>query len=104
MRVGSGGSRTVTGFDSHYRQEAPQTATVTAVFDTGEEKVLLTYSGAATGNDNAGLDMENQLVARELAVPAGAKSVTLKFRMFKAGNNWYWAIDHIRLATKAITG
>ncbi|MEW2517974.1 phosphocholine-specific phospholipase C [Actinacidiphila alni] len=91
------------GFDSHYRQEAPQTATVSAVFDTGEETVLLTYSGAATGNDNAGHDAENQLVTRTIDVPSGARTVTLKFRMFNAGNNWYWAIDHIRLGTRPVT-
>ncbi|MCM2419377.1 phosphocholine-specific phospholipase C [Streptomyces sp. RKAG293] len=104
VAVPAGATTLHLGFDSHYRQEAPQTATVTAVFDTGEERTLLTYSSAATGNDNAGQDMEDRFVTRELAVPAGARSVTLKFRMFNAGNNWYWAIDHVRLDTKPITG
>ncbi|WP_073808540.1 phosphocholine-specific phospholipase C [Kitasatospora sp. CB01950] len=90
-------------FDSHYRQEAPQKATVTAVFDTGAETRLLTYSSDATGNDNAGKDAENAFITRQFAVPAGAKSVTLRFRMYDAGNNWYWAVDHIRLDTRPIT-
>ncbi|MFJ2953962.1 phosphocholine-specific phospholipase C [Streptomyces sp. NPDC087270] len=97
VAIPSGTAELYLGFDSHYRQEAPQTATVTAAFDTGEETVLLTYSGAATGNDNAGGDAENQLITRKIAVPAGAAAVTLKFRMFDAGNNWYWAIDHVRI-------
>lgn len=90
-------------FDSHYRQEAPQKAAVTAVFDTGEETRLLHYSSDATGNDNAGQDAENTFVTKELAVPAGAKTVTLKFRMYDAGNNWYWAVDHVRVDSKPIT-
>ncbi|MEU4269266.1 hypothetical protein [Streptomyces sp. NPDC026092] len=35
--------------------------------------------------------------AAEFTVPAGARTVTLRFRMYDAGNNWYWAVDHIRL-------
>ncbi|MFF4815117.1 alkaline phosphatase family protein [Kitasatospora sp. NPDC001309] len=91
-------------FDSHYRQEAPQKAAVTAVFDNGTETRLVFYSADATGNDNAGKDAQNVQVVRQFAVPAGARSVTLKFRMYDAGNNWYWAVDHIRLDTRPITG
>ncbi|GAA1260876.1 hypothetical protein GCM10009665_58440 [Kitasatospora nipponensis] len=92
------------GFDSHYRQEAPQKASVTAVFDNGTETRLLAYSSDASGNDNAGKDVENAFVAKQFAVPAGATSVTLKFRMFDAGNNWYWAVDHVRLDSRPVTG
>ncbi|RGD56553.1 hypothetical protein DR950_00960 [Kitasatospora xanthocidica] len=90
-------------FDSHYRQEAPQKASVTAVFDNGTETRLLAYSSDATGNDNAGKDVQNTRITRSLAVPAGARSVTLRFRMYDAGNNWYWAVDHIRLDTRPVT-
>ncbi|MET9616017.1 phosphocholine-specific phospholipase C [Kitasatospora indigofera] len=92
------------GFDSHYRQEAPQKASVTAVFDNGTETRLLSYSSDATGNDNAGQDVQNAFVARQIAVPAGAASVTLKFRMYDAGNNWFWAVDHVRLDSRPVTG
>ncbi|MFF0387156.1 phosphocholine-specific phospholipase C [Kitasatospora sp. NPDC004615] len=91
-------------FDSHYRQEAPQKASVTAVFDTGAETRLLSYSSDATGNDNAGKDAENAFITRQFAVPPGARTVTLKFRMYDAGNNWYWAVDHVRLDTRPISG
>ncbi|MFF1256777.1 MULTISPECIES: phosphocholine-specific phospholipase C [unclassified Streptomyces] len=101
--VPPGTSKLYVAFDSHYRQEAPQKAAVTALFDTGEETRLLHYSADATGNDNAGHDAENTFVTKELAVPAGAKTVTLKFRMYDAGNNWYWAVDHVRVDDKPIT-
>ncbi|MEU6663768.1 phosphocholine-specific phospholipase C [Streptomyces sp. NPDC046821] len=96
-------SKLYVAFDSHYRQEAPQKAMASAVFDTGEETRLLFYSSDATGNDNAGHDAENTTVTRELQVPANARTVTLKFRMYDAGNNWYWAIDHVRVNDKPIT-
>ncbi|WP_405061489.1 phospholipase C, phosphocholine-specific [Kribbella sp. NBC_01505] len=84
-------------FDSHYRQEAPQKVAVTATFDTGAPVELLRYSSDATGNDNAGGDVENKEIRKELAVPAGATTVTLRFRIYDARNNWYWAVDNIRL-------
>ncbi|WP_299541368.1 phosphocholine-specific phospholipase C [uncultured Streptomyces sp.] len=99
----AGTGRLYLGFHSHYRQEAPQKAAVTAVFDTGEQTRLLYYSADATGNDNAGKDAENALITRDLAVPAGATSVRLEFRMFDAGNNWFWALDNIRLGTDPVT-
>jgi hypothetical protein len=76
---------------------------VTALFDTGEETRLLYYSADATGNDNAGRDAENTFATKELPVPAGAKTVTLKFRMYDVGNNWYLAVDHVRVDDKPIT-
>ncbi|MFJ8039940.1 phosphocholine-specific phospholipase C [Kitasatospora sp. NPDC096147] len=92
------------GFDSHYRQEAPQKAAVTAVFDTGQEVRLVSYSSDASGNDNAGKDVQNAFVTKQFAVPAGATSVTLRFRMYDAGNNWFWAVDHVRLDKAPIKG
>ncbi len=102
--VPAGATTLYLGFDSHYRQEAPQKASVTAVFDNGTETRLVHYSSDATGNDNAGKDVQNAFIGKQFAVPAGARSVTLKFRMFDAGNNWFWAVDHIRLDVKPITG
>ncbi|WP_157531694.1 hypothetical protein [Kitasatospora sp. Root107] len=65
---------------------------------------MVFYSSDATGNDNAGKDVQNSFVTRQFAVPAGASSVTLKFRMYDAGNNWFWAVDHVRLDSSPIKG
>ncbi|MEV3855404.1 phosphocholine-specific phospholipase C [Streptomyces sp. NPDC050095] len=97
VAVPSSARKLYVSFDSHYRQEAPQKASVSAAFDTGEEVTLLSYSADAAGNDNAGRDVENTYVTRELTPPSGATSVRLKFRMYDAGNNWYWALDHVRV-------
>lgn len=98
VAIPAGTTKLHLAFDSHYRQEAPQKASLTATFDAGEPLRLLYYSDT-TGNDNAGQDVENALIRKEIAVPSGATTVTLRWRLFDAGNNWYWAIDHIRLAS-----
>lgn len=102
VHVPSGTSNLYLVFDSHYRQEAPQKVLLTATFDTGASVDLLRYSSDDSGNDNAGTDAENQEIRREIAVPAGATTVTLRFRVYDARNNWYWAIDHIRPDSKPI--
>ncbi|MER7764554.1 phospholipase C, phosphocholine-specific [Streptomyces sp. NPDC097619] len=90
-------------FDSHYRQESPQEAEVTVTFDTGATTRVLHYSSAASGNTNGGRDQQNRLVTCSFAVPAEARSVKVGFRIHNAGNNWFWALDNIRLATTPVT-
>ncbi|MGW3201607.1 hypothetical protein ACWDBD_45170 [Streptomyces sp. NPDC001118] len=96
VELPEGATRLYVSFDSHYRQEAPQEAELTAAFDDGTTVRLLHYSSATSGNDNLGKDAENTYVARDTAIPAGARSVTLTWRVFNAANNWYWAVDHVR--------
>ncbi|WP_327250500.1 phosphocholine-specific phospholipase C [Streptomyces sp. NBC_01244] len=91
------------GFDSHYRQESPQEAEVTVEFDTGVTSRVLHYSGAASGNTNAGRDQQNRLVTCSFPVPSDAKSVKVNFRIHHAGNNWFWAVDNIRLGSTPVT-
>lgn len=84
-------------FLSHYKQEAPQRAAVTAVFGNGETEELMLYSSDAS-SDNAGGHVLNEQVELSLTVPDGAASVSFDWRLFDAGNNWYWAVDDIRLS------
>ncbi|MEU8025690.1 phosphocholine-specific phospholipase C [Micromonospora haikouensis] len=102
VAIPSGASTLHLGFDSHYRQESPQEAEVTVQFDTGAKVKVLHYSSATSGNTNQGQDQENRLVQLSCPVPAGATSAKVNFRIFNAGNNWYWAIDNIRLGTSPI--
>lgn len=96
IAVNGGETRTVV-FDSHYLQEDPQRATVTAVFSDGSRQVLVKY-GPAGDTDNNGSHAMNQTVTRSATVPAGATWMKLEFRMFNAGNNWYWGIDNVRVS------
>ncbi|WP_424215935.1 phosphocholine-specific phospholipase C (plasmid) [Streptomyces sp. BI20] len=90
------------GFDSHYRQESPQEAEVSVVFDTGAAVRVVSYSSAASGNSNGGRDQQNRLVTGSAAVPSGATTARVAFRMHNAGNNWFWAVDNVRLADRPI--
>ncbi|MDX3070862.1 NEW3 domain-containing protein [Streptomyces sp. MI02-7b] len=102
VAIPAGTSTLHLGFDSHYRQESPQEAEVTVEFDTGQKSRVLYYSSATSGNTNRGQDQQNRLVDLPVAVPSGATSVTVNFRIFNAGNNWFWAIDNVRLGTGPI--
>ncbi|MEV7831951.1 phosphocholine-specific phospholipase C [Streptomyces subrutilus] len=90
------------GFDSHYRQESPQEAEVTVVFDNGVTSRVLNYSSATSGNTNAGRDQQNRLVTSSIPVPSGATSAKVNFRIHHAGNNWFWAVDNIRLGSTPV--
>ncbi|QOJ01515.1 MAG: hypothetical protein HRU70_13885 [Phycisphaeraceae bacterium] len=85
----------VVSFDSSWRREAPQFATVVAEFDNGVTTELIRWESEADSPFRKD-DAENELVARPLIVPSGANAVTLKFR-YVGFNNWWWAIDNIRL-------
>ncbi|WSM88544.1 NEW3 domain-containing protein [Actinacidiphila glaucinigra] len=102
VTIPSGTSTLHLGFDSHYRQESPQEAEVTVTFDTGAPVRLLHYSSATSGNTNLGEDQQNRLVRLSCPVPEGATSAKVGFRIFNAGNNWFWAIDNVRLGTSPI--
>lgn len=94
----TGGQTLYLSFATHYLQEANEKALVTATFDNGDELTVLRYD-KNSDSDNAGKDVLNNQVLRKIQVPKGAKSMTLKWRYYDAGNNWFWAIDDIRLGS-----
>ncbi|MFB7511294.1 hypothetical protein [Streptomyces broussonetiae] len=51
VELPAGATRSYVSFDSHYRQEAPQEAELTAAFDDGTTVRLLHYSSAAARPD-----------------------------------------------------
>jgi hypothetical protein len=81
-------------FDSHYRQEANQTASVLVRFNDGTSQTLLFYNGQST-SDNGGGDAQNRHIIISFSVPASGTTMTLEFHKYLARNNWYWAIDNV---------
>jgi Type I phosphodiesterase / nucleotide pyrophosphatase len=81
--------------DSSWLPESPQTARITAQFDSGSPVTLLDWSSdpGPTFKDNA----PNETLSISLQAPAGAQSVVLTFSMPTAQNNWWWAIDNIEV-------
>jgi hypothetical protein len=83
-------------FDSSWRDEDPQKATITASFDgAAPVEVLRWESNPASAffhDDNA-----NETVTLPLYNPEGAKNVVLSFGYFDTLNNWWWAIDNLEV-------
>ena len=85
-------------FDSSWRPENDQTAVVTASFDGGAAIEIVRFdsdSASANFKDHA----PNDTVWAALQNPAGASNVVLTFGYLDAGNNWWWAIDNVRVTS-----
>ncbi|GAA1288368.1 alkaline phosphatase family protein [Saccharothrix xinjiangensis] len=79
----TGRTRATIGFVSHHRKEGAETATVSVSFDGGASRTVLTYTG----------DVVARVESVPVAVPAGAKRMTVTWRLANGDNNWYWAVD-----------
>ncbi|MCB1094835.1 MAG: hypothetical protein KDN22_04570 [Verrucomicrobiae bacterium] len=81
-------------FDSSWNAE-PQTGIVTVTFDGGDPVELLRYDADTPTliDETLFLPIEN---------PAGASSMTISFS-YEAGNNWWWAIDNIKVLADEVT-
>lgn len=97
-----GGQELFLGFASHYRQEGGQTATVEVTFDNGQKQQVLLYN-SDSNSDNNGRDMLNKHEIRKIQVPDGASSMTIHWKMSNAQNNWFWAIDDVRVDDQPVT-
>ncbi|PPK64374.1 alkaline phosphatase family protein [Actinokineospora auranticolor] len=79
----AGKSTAKVGFSSHYRKEGAETATVTVSFDGGAPTTVLTYSGDAVA----------KIESLTVAVPSGATTMKVTWKLTNGSNNWYWAVD-----------
>ncbi|MDX2146403.1 MAG: GC-type dockerin domain-anchored protein [Planctomycetota bacterium] len=85
----------VLSFRSSWRWEAAQTATVTARYDTGQVVEILRWESNPSSTFFKG-DAVNEQTAVPLLVPTGASTVSIEYRLV-GSNNWWWAIDDVRL-------
>ncbi|MEU9004552.1 alkaline phosphatase family protein [Streptomyces sp. NPDC048551] len=82
----TGGTTRTLAFQTHYRQDAGQTA-----------QVLVSYNGgAATVVKNYTADAVAKAESIALQVPAGATDVQVRFR-YSGTNNWFWTVDNVTL-------
>lgn len=77
-----------------------QSATLKVVYDDPANTTVdvLTWDSDET-SPNYKPDATNEFVNVPLENPAGATSATLEFRLFKAANDWWWAIDNLNMFT-----
>jgi len=53
-------------------------------------------------SENVGnLDLINNAMSVGLGNPAGASSAVVSFRMYDGTNDWWWAIDNVRVTGEA---
>lgn len=76
------------GYVTHYRQEGDQKGRVLVSFDRGRSKIVKVYSADAVA----------KVESVPVTVPAGATRMTVRFRYYDADNNWYWAVDDLRVS------
>ncbi len=81
-------------FDSSWRHEDNQTATVTVAFDGGAAIEVLRWE-SPDASPYLHLDNTNETVQIPLNNAAGATSMVIKFGLTNAINNWFWTIDNI---------
>ncbi len=94
-------------FDSSWRPEDAQTALVEVTFDGGTtwNEVLMwtsTNNGALAG-DPGTTHEEDQTVTVQLNNPADTTEMQIRFAVVDAVNNWWWAIDNIRVVGEMTT-
>ena len=87
------GEAVILTFDSSWRDEDRQTATITANFDTGDSLTVLRWE--SVGGANFKDDTPNEQVQIAIPVPTEAEAMSLTFALIDSGNDWWWAIDNI---------
>jgi len=83
-------------FDSSWRPEDFQRGVLLASFDDGPEQVLLDWRSQP--GDHFHPDATNERVLIDVPNPPGAGTMSLEFAMLDAGNDWWWAIDNLRVS------
>jgi len=86
-------------FDSSWRPEGAQDANIMASFDGGAPVEIL-YWDSTDGSEWFHSDEStNEFVTVQINNPANAKTLKLTFGYMNASNNWFWAIDNIKIAS-----
>jgi hypothetical protein len=95
-------------FDSSWRPEDTQSATISVAYDGGAAMEVLRFDPNGndaivvrpldgTSEDLGNLDLINNAMSVGLGNPAGASTAVVSFRMHDATNDWWWAIDNVRV-------
>jgi len=86
-------------FDSSWRPEGNQDVNIMASFDGGEGVEIL-YWNSLDGDQFFHPDTNtNEFVTVQINNPANAKKLKLTFGYMNGSNNWFWAIDNIKLTS-----
>ena len=106
----------VVRFDSSWRPEDNQDANLTVSFDGGPEVEIqrmesvndggwaTAYTEPIAGIETVEPDLALVNVTHEIDIPnpGGTRELVITWGMFEAGNDWWWAIDHIVVEATAL--
>ncbi len=85
-------------FDSSWLPEDTQTATVAVSYNGGSDIEVLRWT-SVSGDANFKPGNTNETVIVPLNNPASATTMTVKFGLTSAENDWWWAIDNLVVFT-----
>ena len=89
-------------FHSSWRPEDAQKASLTVKYnDPGATTIELFRWTSQEVDPTFKPDAVNEAVNLNLMNPANASEATLEFRLYDAGNDWWWAVDNINMFTGA---
>ncbi len=84
-------------FDSSWRPEDFQKARLNAIYDGGTPVEIFVWVSDANDPNFKDDNSTNDTLTYNLQNPEGASELVLSFEMLDAGNDWWWAIDNIRV-------
>lgn len=89
-------------FHSSWRPEDSQKASLTVKYnDPGATTIELFRWTSQEVDPTFKPDAVNEAVNLNMMNPAGATTATLEFRLYDAGNDWWWAVDNLNMFTGA---
>lgn len=89
-------------FHSSWRPEDSQKASLTVKYnDPGATTIELFRWTSQEVDPTFKPDAVNEAVNLNMMNPAGATTATLEFRLYDAGNDWWWAVDNVNMFTGA---
>ncbi|MBL8757979.1 MAG: hypothetical protein JNK35_06070 [Phycisphaerae bacterium] len=94
----------ILSFDSSWRDEPEQVGEIYAEYQTpsGTQTVLVTRFDSNPASPDYKAANLSEVVNLPLRVPPAATSVVIRF-LYVAGNNWWWAIDDLRVLQGVVT-
>ena len=84
-------------FSSAWRPYDQQKAIIKAIFDDSVEVEIVRWESDSNSGNFKPDNSQNENVVVPVNNPAGATSVVIEFTYADAGNDWYWAIDNLKL-------
>jgi len=79
-----------------------QTALVYASYDGGADVEVLHWSSDANDGALFHNDNPNEAVSLALNPPAGTQTMSLKFGLTEAANDWWWAVDNVKVEGRVV--